>query len=112
MVLGHERCGAVKATVDANGKSSGSKNIDAIIKSIAPNIKAATKDCEVCKGDKKCAETQKKEFVECLVDTNAKTVAANLPKQSKIISHLLHEKKIKIVAAKYDLDDGTVTLFK
>jgi carbonic anhydrase len=112
MVLGHERCGAVKATVDANGKSSGSKNIDAIIKSIAPNIKAATKDCEVCKGDKKCAETQKKEFVECLVDTNAKTVAANLPKQSKIISHLLHEKKIKIVAAKYDLDDGKVTLFK
>jgi carbonic anhydrase len=112
MVLGHERCGAVKATVDANGKSSGSKNIDAIIKSIAPNIKAATKDCEVCKGDKKCAETQKNEFVECLVDTNAKTVAANLTKRSKILSHLLHEKKIKIVAAKYDLDDGKVTLFK
>jgi carbonic anhydrase len=112
MVLGHERCGAVTATVDAKGKSTGSPNIDAILKTIAPNIKAATKDCEVCKGDRKCAETRKSEFVECLIDTNAKTVAANLTKKSKILSHLLHEKKIKIVAAKYDLDDGKVTLFK
>jgi len=112
MVLGHERCGAVTATVDAKGKSTGSPNIDAIVKAIAPNIKAATRDCEACKGDKMCAETRKSEFVECLIDTNAKTVAANLTKKSKILSHLLHEKKIKIVAAKYDLDDGKVTLFK
>jgi carbonic anhydrase len=112
LVLGHERCGAVTATVDAKGKSTGSPNIDAFVKAIAPNIKAATKECEVCKGDKKCAETRKSEFVECLIDTNAKTVAANLTKKSKILSHLLHEKKIKIVAAKYDLDDGKVILFK
>ena len=112
MVLGHERCGAVTATVDAKGKSTGSPNIDAILKVIAPNIKTATKDCEACKDDKKCAETRKSEFVECLIDTNAKTVAANLTKKSKILNHLLHEKKIKIVAAKYDLDDGKVTLFK
>lgn len=112
MVLGHERCGAVTATVDAKGKSTGSPNIDAIVKTIAPNVKAAVKDCEVCKGDKKCAETKKSEFVECVIDTNTKTIAANLTKKSKILTHLLHENKIKIVAAKYDLDDGVVTLFK
>ena len=112
MVLGHERCGAVTATVDAKGKSTGSTNIDAIVKTIAPNVKSAVKDCEVCKDDKKCAETKKSEFVECVIDTNVKTVAANLTKKSKILTHLLHEKKIKIVAAKYDLDDGIVTLFK
>jgi carbonic anhydrase len=112
MVLGHERCGAVKATVDAKGKSSGSKNIDAIVKAVAPSVKSAAKDCQACKDDKKCADTKKEEFVECVVDANAKNVAAGLTKSSKIISHLLHEKKIKIVAAKYDLDDGIVTLFK
>ena len=112
MVLGHERCGAVKATVDAKGKSSGSKNIDAIIKAVAPSVKSAVKDCQVCKDDKKCADTKKDEFVECVVDANAKNVAAGLTKNSKILTHLLHEKKIKIVAAKYDLDDGIVTLFK
>jgi carbonic anhydrase len=112
VVLGHERCGAVKATVDSKGKSTGSVNIDAIVKSIAPNVKIAAKDCEICKGDPKCADTKKDEFIECVIDANAKTVAAGLTKKSKILKHLVEEKKLKIVSAKYDLDDGTVTLFK
>jgi carbonic anhydrase len=112
MVLGHERCGAVTATVDAKGKSTGSANIDAIVKVIQPNVKSAVKDCNACKGEKKCAETKKNEFVECVIDANAKTVAANLTRNSTILKHLAEEKKIRIVAAKYDLDDGVVTLFK
>ena len=112
MVLGHERCGAVTATVDSKGKSTGSANIDAIVKVIKPNVKLAAKDCDACKGEKKCAETKKNEFVECVIDANTKTVAANLSKKSMILKHLAEEKKIKIVAAKYDLDDGMVTLFK
>jgi carbonic anhydrase len=112
MVLGHERCGAVKATVDARGKSSGSRNIDAIVKAVAPSLKTAARECQACKDDKKCAETRQGEFVECVVDANAKNVAASLTKNSKILKHLFHEKKIRIVAAKYDLDDGKVTLFK
>jgi carbonic anhydrase len=111
-VLGHERCGAVTATVDSKGKTTGSANIDAIVKAIEPNMKLATKDCDACKGEKKCAETKKSEFVECVIDANAKKVAATLTKKSKILKHLVDEKKIKIVAAKYDLDDGMVTLFK
>ncbi|WP_224981173.1 carbonic anhydrase [Geomonas agri] len=43
---------------------------------------------------------------------NAKAVAAELPKKSKILAKELKEGKIKIVAAKYDLDDGKVTLLK
>ena len=112
MVLGHERCGAVKATVDAKGKSSGSRNIDAIIKVVTPAVKAAVKDCQACRDDRKCADTKKEEFVECVVDANARNAAASLTKNSRILNHLLHENKIKIVAAKYDLDDGKVTLFK
>lgn len=112
MVLGHERCGAVTATVDSKGKSTGSANIDAIVKTIAPNVKPATRDCEACKGEKKCAESKKSELVECVIDANVKTVAASLTKKSKILKHLVDEKKIRIVAAKYDLDDGMVTLFK
>jgi carbonic anhydrase len=112
MVLGHERCGAVTATVDSKGKSTGSPNIDAIVKIIRPNVKLAAKDCAACKNEKKCAETKKNEFVECVIDANAKTVAADLTKNSSILKHLAEEKKIRIVAAKYDLDDGMVTLFK
>lgn len=112
MVLGHERCGAITATVEAKGKNTGSTNIDAIVKAIAPSIKAALADCDACKNEKKCIEAKKNEFVECLVDSNAKTVAAQLTKRSKILKHLVEAKKIRIVSAKYDLDDGVVTLLQ
>ena len=112
MVLGHERCGAVKATVEAKGKSTGSRNIDAIVKVVGSSVKTAARDCEACKADAKCVGTRTGEFLECVTDANAKSVAAGLTKQSRILKHLAEAKKIRIVAAKYDLDDGLVTLFK
>jgi len=107
MVLGHERCGAVKATVEAKGEAEG--NIGAIVKAIAPALKKAKKDCPDCKD---CEKKDPAKLVECVVDENAKMVAAGLTKQSKVIGHLVKEGKVKIVSAKYDLDDGKVTLFE
>ena len=101
MVLGHERCGAVTATVNAKGKPEG--NVGAIVKAIQPSAQKAKK---IAKG--KPAQ----EVVECAVEVNAKAVAADLTKSSKVLAHLAHEKKIKIVSATYDLDDGKVTLLK
>ena len=101
MVLGHERCGAVTATVNNKGKPEG--NIGAIISAIQPSAKKAQ---EIYKG------TSNEELVECAVELNARAVAASLPKKSKALAELLKEGKLKIVAAKYDLDDGKVTLLK
>ncbi len=106
MVLGHERCGAVTATVKANGKGEG--NIGAIVKAIAPALKKVKTEC---KGHKDCDKKANGGIVECVVDENARMVAANLTKQSKVLRELVKEGKIRIVAAKYDLDDGKVTLF-
>lgn len=107
MVLGHERCGAVTATVEANGKGEG--NIGAIVKTIAPALKKVKAECAK---NKDCDKKDKAKLIECVVDKNARMVAANLVKQSKVIAELVKEGKLKIVAAKYDLDDGTVTLFE
>ncbi len=107
MVLGHERCGAVTAAVDAKGKAEG--NIGAIVKTIAPAVKKAKKECKDCKA---CDLKDKAKLVECAIDENTKMVAANLTKQSPILRHLVKEGKLKIVAAKYDLDDGKVTMFE
>ena len=101
MVLGHERCGAVTATVNAKGKPEG--NVGAIVKAIQPSAKKAKKDCK----GKSAAEV-----VECAVQVNAKAVAADLTKSSKVLAHLQKEGKIRIVAATYDLDDGKVTMLK
>ena len=100
MVLGHERCGAVTATVDSKGKGEG--NIGAIIKAIAPAAKQAMKQA---KGKSKA------EIVEAAADANIRLVAAGLPRKSPVIAKMIKEGKLKVVMAKYDLDDGKVTLF-
>ncbi len=99
VVLGHERCGAVTAAVAAKGKPEG--NIGAIIKTIAPAVKQARKEY---KGSDTSA------LVETAIDDNVKLVVANLTKRSPVIKQMVNEGKLKIVAAKYDLDDGQVRL--
>ena len=101
MVLGHERCGAVTAAVNSKGKPEG--NIGAIVKEIAP---AAKKAKVIARGK------SNEEVIECAVEVNAKAVAASLSRRSKLLAEQLKEGKIKIVSAKYDLDDGKVTLLK
>lgn len=99
MVLGHKRCGAVMGAVDAKGHPEG--NIGAIIKAIAPAVKRAKIEY---KGKEKA------ELAETAINENVKLVTANLIKQSSVLKHFVKEGKVKIVAAKYDLDDGKVTL--
>jgi len=101
MVLGHERCGAVTAAVESKGKPEG--NIGSIIAAIHPSVRKAQ---AASKGK------SKEEVVECASEINAKAVAADLTRKSKVLAHELKEGKIKIVAAKYDLDDGKVTILK
>ena len=99
VVLGHERCGAVTAAVGAKGKPEG--NIGSILRLIQPAVKQAKKEA---------AGKAKEELVETAIDDNVKLVAANLTKQSKILKELAEAGKIKIVGAKYDLDDGKVSV--
>lgn len=111
VVLGHERCGAVAATVEAKGKSTGSPNIDAIVNTIKPSVEAARAHCAVCRDGKGCDHKQKEAFIECVIDANARTVAAGLANNSSLLDRLAKAGRLTIVAAKYDLDDGRVTLY-
>ncbi|MFA6569482.1 MAG: carbonic anhydrase [Victivallales bacterium] len=100
MVLGHQRCGAVTASVDAHGKPEG--NIGAIIKAIMPAVKKAKQGAK---------EKSKGDLVEKAVDYNIRLTAENITEHSPIIKRLIKEGKVKLVKAKYDLDDGKVTLY-
>ena len=99
MVLGHERCGAVTAAFDARGTPGG--NIGAIIQTIAPAVKKA-KQAAMGK--------TKDELVEAAIDDNIRLAAENLTKQSPVIKRLVKDGKVRIVRARYHLDDGTVIL--
>jgi carbonic anhydrase len=93
MVLGHEYCGAVKATL-AGEEVPGS--IQAVLDPIKPAV-AMLKDKKA------------KGALDEAIANNVKIQVAKL-KESPLLSSLIKEGKLKIVGAVYDLDEGKVTL--
>ena len=96
VILGHESCGAVKATLEAKGKPEG--NIGAILKKIMPAVNTAKK-----------AKKDPDETLNIAVQENVKNTYKDIMK-SKIVKELVHEGKLKVVAAEYYLGTGKVEL--
>ena len=95
VVLGHERCGAVSAAVKG-GEAPG--HIAKLIEEINPAVKIAKKQA----GD----------LVDNAVLSNINMVVKQLQNSEPILKEFFHSKKLKIVGARYDLDDGIVTIVK
>lgn len=98
VVMGHSKCGAVKATVDTlgtNGKMEG--NIGAIMQKVKPSVEKAKAE-----GAKDADLFTKSE------DDNILAVIAELEKDP-IVKELVETKKLTIVGAKYHIETGEVT---
>jgi len=89
LVLGHASCGAVKAAMQG-------KAVPGQISSLFPHLQPA-----VDQGGGDLAATTK---------LNATIQAALLSKASPVLSPMIKEGKLKIVAGYYDLDTGKVSL--
>ena len=95
VVMGHERCGAVAAAcavVEKHEKFPGS---------IGPMVNAIVPAAMAVRG-------QPGDFVDNTVRESAKRTATKVATKSEIVSHLIKAKKVKVMAARYDLDDGRV----
>ena len=95
VVLGHERCGAVSAAcavVEKHEKFPGF--ISPMVNAIVPAAKAVYG----MPGD----------FVDNTVRESAKRTAMKIATKSQIVSHLIKANKVKVLAARYDLDSGRV----
>ncbi len=95
VVLGHERCGAVAAACEVAEK--GTKfpgSIGPMVNAIVPVAKEL-----LGKGG---------DYVDNVVRESAKRTAAKIAHDSEIVAELAHEKKVKVVYARYDLDSGKV----
>jgi carbonic anhydrase len=95
VVLGHERCGAVAAACEVAEK--GTK----LPGSIGPMVDAIVPAAKAVMG-------KEGDFVANTVHESAKRTAEQIASQSEIVKHLVHEGKVKIVYATYDLDTGVV----
>ncbi|MGO9611503.1 MAG: carbonic anhydrase [Dissulfurispiraceae bacterium] len=96
VILGHQQCGAVKAALEATREPEG--NIGAILKKILPAVEAAKK---TGKG--------KDKILELAIKENIKNTYNDIMK-SRIVSELVHEGKVKVIAAEYMLSTGKVEL--
>lgn len=102
VVLGHERCGAVKSTYGAY-PAEVEGNIGSLVKDIAPAVEA------VLGSNPKPTDAteQAVQIEECIVE-NIKRVSESLEVKSPIIKEFVEKGELKIVRAKYDLDSGLV----
>lgn len=99
MALGHERCGAVKATVDALAGQGSPADADTRIGALAALIAPAVKAVPVDSPD----------LLDAAVSLNAAHAAAEIFAGSRPLRTRVLARSLKIVAARYDLDDGKVT---
>lgn len=95
VVLGHERCGAVDATLKG-GEAPG--HIASLVKAIKPAVDKGKKE----KGDP----------LENSIKNNTLSVAQKIRNSKPLLDELVKEGKLKVVSARYDLDDGRVVFFE
>jgi carbonic anhydrase len=93
VVLGHERCGAVTAAV--RGKSLPGK-MDTLVAAIKPALNRVQRSA--------------KDVVETAVVANVQYQVYAMKRQSAVLADLVAKRQLKIVGARYDLDQGAVTI--
>ncbi len=102
VVMGHTRCGAVVATVDAlrSGKTALSENIRDIVERVAPGI------TEIAKSDR-----PKDEVVRESVRANVRASANHLRHASRLLEDRIAQGVLRVVGAEYSLETGRVDFF-
>jgi carbonic anhydrase len=91
LVMGHAGCGAVKAAIEG-------KEVPGQISALFPHIQPAV--------------DQAGSNLDAAIKANARIQAALLRQASTVVSGMLKEKKLKVLAAHYDLATGNVTLLE
>ena len=99
VVLGHEKCGAVAAAVDVVTKNA---TFPGVIGEMIQSILPAVLSVRDKPGD----------LLENAVEANARRVAARLKTQSPVLLEALRTNRVKVIAANYDLDDGSVDWYE
>ena len=95
MALGHERCGAVKATAEALAGRGSPQDLDTLAALISPAVRATPAGSP--------------DPLDAAVSLNAAHAAGEIFAGSRPLRSRVLAGQLKIVAARYDLDDGRVT---
>ena len=99
VVLGHERCGAVTATIDAIESGAGAPgHIGTIVDALRPIVEPEL--------------SRPGDVVDNAVRANIRAQAAQLTARSELLAEHVRAGELRIVGARYDLDTGRVALVR
>jgi carbonic anhydrase len=104
VVLGHERCGAVSAALDAESGTGGGHGHDA--PAVASHIPALVKALHDAVAE---AKGKPGDAVENTVLANIRIVTRDLPVQSPMLAEHVKAGTLQVIGMRYDLDTGAVT---
>jgi len=104
IVLGHSKCGAIKATVNAlqNDPGDVSPNIAAIVEGVTPAIHPLVESGEY---------SDQTELIKQATRANVEQSVAGLQSQSDVLRNLISKGKLRVVGAQYDLATGKVEFY-
>lgn len=105
VVLGHSKCGAVRATIDELERPSGEKssNVLSIVNRIRPTIEPLF-ETELRNDPDK--------LLESAIHANILAATNHLMHGSQMLENLVQQGKLKIVGAEYSLETGQVHFFE
>lgn len=105
VVLGHTRCGAVKATLQQlqQGGDAPSANLAAIVKRVQPSVEPLL-DSEL--------RDNPEELVHAGVRANVRASTEQLRTDSEILETRMHAGQLRVVGAEYQLETGEVEFFE
>ncbi len=95
VVMGHEMCGAVKATVETPRGQSLGPNLDYLLKAIRPAVARA-------------AAQPESQRLRAAIMENVEETINSLLADSPILKHMAEEKRISLVGGYYELASGRV----
>ena len=98
LILGHESCGAVKATLEGGNVPP---NIDALVTRILPAVEKAKK-----------AGLDPAKTLNLAIKENVFLQAQQAVEQSEVLKELVHKRKLQIVGAVYNLHTGRVEFLR
>lgn len=97
VVLGHDSCGAVKATAEG-GEATG--HLDSLVNFIQPAV------------DEAKASGNESEIVDLAIDNNIENIVEQLSTSQPILSEKVEKGELMIIGARYHLDDGSVDVME
>lgn len=102
LVLGHESCGAVKATIAAAADTGGVRapgHLAAIVAQVLPAVRSID-----------VRHRAEAAYVQACVEANVRTVIEDLLHRSVVLRELVERDELDIVGATYSLSTGLVTV--